>query len=428
MPRAQSRGSLSNASANAEPRRAPLTPLDSYQKRLLVFLSVASFFEGYDFFALTQLLPNLRAAMYLTEAHAGYLVGVINAGTVIAYLLVRAADRIGRRRVLNITILGYALFSLCSGLAPNVFAFAAFQVLARIFLIGEWAVSQVIAAEEYPADRRGMALGVITGFSSLGAIVCAGVVPLLLSSPFGWRTVYFVGVVPLLLLAYARRNLRETQRFADRAVAGAKEHRSVMEILSTPYRKRLLQLGLIWFLTYICTQNGVTFWKEFAMAERGFTDKQVGLAISVAAVVSMPMIFYTGRFMDLVGRRMGALVVFGAVSSGIFGAYTFHSYPALVISLIFGIFGATAVLPVLNAFSTELFPTEIRSDAFAWANNLLGRIGYVLSPFAIGIIAEQSGWSLAVRVTVIFPLLALGLIFWLMPETRLRELEETARV
>ncbi|HEY3495986.1 MAG TPA: MFS transporter, partial [Polyangiaceae bacterium] len=100
--------------------RAPLTP---YQRRLFGFLGVATFFEGYDFFALTQLLTNIRAEFGLDFAASGWLLGVINGGTVLAYLLVGKADRWGRRRVLSVTILGYTLFSLLSGLAPNVWLF-----------------------------------------------------------------------------------------------------------------------------------------------------------------------------------------------------------------------------------------------------------------------------------------------------------------
>ncbi len=91
----------------------------------------------------------------------------------------------------------------------------------------------VFAAEEYPADRRGMVMGVIQAFSSLGAIFCAGVVPLLLNTPWGWRTVYFAGVIPLLLLAFARRGLKETARFEAQA---AKEQvkTSLLAIWSSP--------------------------------------------------------------------------------------------------------------------------------------------------------------------------------------------------
>ncbi len=59
-----------------------------YQRRLFLFLSVATFFEGYDFLALTQLLPNLRAEMGLGLEASGYLVAFVNIGAVLAYIIV----------------------------------------------------------------------------------------------------------------------------------------------------------------------------------------------------------------------------------------------------------------------------------------------------------------------------------------------------
>ncbi|HEY6558693.1 MAG TPA: MFS transporter [Polyangiaceae bacterium] len=405
----------------------------AYQLRLFVFLGVASLFEGYDFFALTQILPNLRAEMGIDQRGGGVLVTFINLGTLIAYLLVRKADRWGRRRVLTVTIAGYAVFTGLSGLAPNVIVFAILQMLARIFLIAEWATSMVIAAEEFPAARRGMVIGVITAMASLGSIVCAGVVPLLLKTEYGWRSVYFVGVIPLVVLAYARRGLRETERFTAQiqelpAGTRAAESRSLFEIMRTPHRRRVLELGLIWFITYICTQNGITFWKEFALAERGFTDADVGQAIGLAALVSMPLVFLAGKLLDVIGRKPGAALIFGATSIGVFGCYTLHGKWPLTFMLILGIFGTSSVLPVLNAFTTELFPTEYRGDAFAWSNNLLGRVGYVLSPLAVGFAAKSVGWGPAVATTALAPLIALACIFWLLPETRGKELEDISPV
>lgn len=178
--------------------------------------------------------------------------------------------------------------------------------------------------------------------------------------------------------------------------------------------------------TYVCTQNAVTFWKEFAVAERQFSDAEVGQAIALAAVVSLPLVFLTGKLIDTAGRRPGAAVVFVAGAIGTFGCYTLEGKLPLTLALILGIFSSSAVLPVLNAFTTELFPTELRGDAFAWSNNLIGRITYVLSPVVVALIAKDVGWGPAVRVTAVFPLIALGLIFLLLPETRLRELEETS--
>lgn len=400
--------------------------LSAYQRRLFVFLSVANFFEGYDFIALTQILPNFRADMGVDKSAAGWLVGFINAGTLVAYLLVRRADRWGRRRVLTVTIAGYTVFTFLSGVAPNVYLFGVFQFLARVFLIAEWATSQVIAAEEFPAERRGLVIGVLQGFTSLGAITCAGLVPVMVRSPLGWRTVYLVAILPLVILAYGRRNLRETRRFDALSKVGSS--RPFLYIWTTPHRRRVVQLGLIWFVSYIATQNAVTFWKDFALTERGMSDAQVGGMIVIAAVVSMPLVFFVGKSMDVVGRRHTAAVVFSVGAVATYLLYSLESEVGLTVALTLGIFMSSAYLPVLNAFTTELFPTEMRGDGFAWANNLLGRMGYMVSPVVIGYLAEDLGWGPVIRSTAVFPVATLLLIYWLLPETRSKRLEDTAAV
>jgi MFS transporter, putative metabolite:H+ symporter len=402
--------------------------LDRYQRRLVVMLSVASFFEGYDFFALAAILPNLRAAFGLDKAQAGWLVGAVNFGTIIAALLVREADKWGRKKLLAVTVAGYTLASLATAASPNAVVFGALQLVARVFLIGEWAVAMVFAAEEYPAERRGMVIGVIQAMSSLGSIVCAGVVPFLLKTPLGWRSVYLVGAVPLLIVAYARRGIRETKRFAERTAAGgpADGRLPIGRVFATPYRGRVLQLALIWALTYIGTTPAVLFWKDFVVSERGFSDAQVGLSQAIAAVASMPFVFLAGKLLDAIGRRRGAALIFVTAAVGVFFSYVLHARLGLTLALVVGIFGASSVLPVLNAYTTELFPTDLRGDAFAWANNLLGRVGYVLSPIALGWLAQGAGWGPVLAGTAVAPLLALGLILALLPETRGRELEETS--
>ncbi len=403
---------------------AAKAPLGSYQRRLLVFLSVASFFEGYDFFALTQILPNLRADLHVGQFGGGLLVGFINCGTILAFALARKADRWGRKPLLTATIAGYTVLTFASGLAPNVYVFALLQMLARIFLIAEWATSMVIAAEEYPASRRGTVMGVVSAAGGVGAILCAGVVPLLLKTSYGWRSVYFVSIVPLLVLAVARRGLRETARFSEQSAAQKNE--DLFAIWGTSHKKRMLQLAAIWFLTYVCTQNAVTFWKDFAVSERGFSDAQVGRAVTLAALVSMPLAFAAGKLLDVIGRKPGATLIYAATIGGVIGAYTAHSATALTISLMFAVLGVNTVLTVLNAFTTELFPTQYRGSAFAWSNNLIGRIGYCVSPPLISYVTSQVGAGPTMTVAAIFPVLGLGVIWLFLPETRGRELEETA--
>ena len=421
-------GPVADAMPVAEPGPARGGGFEPYQIKLFVFLSVATFFEGYDFLALSQVLFELGKEFGLSKSEQGALVTFINVGTIVAYLLVRFADRWGRRRVLTITIAGYTVLTFLTGLSPNVWAFAVFQFVARIFLIAEWAVSMVYAAEEFPAQRRGTVIGVISAFAALGSVVCAGVTPLLIeNTPFGWRSVYFVGILPLVALAYFRRGLKESRRFAQQ-VKNPHKRRGFTHIWSTPYKKRVIQLGLIWGFTYLATQTAITFWKLFAVEERGFTANDVGAAVAIAAVVAMPLVFYAGKLLDQIGRRKGAVVIYGLTILGVLGCYSLHGRWALTGALVFGIFGASAVLPVMNAYNSELFPTELRGDAFAWANNMIGRVSYVLAPYLVSLVAEQRGWGFAMRLTCVGPVVALVLILVLLPETKDKELEETARV
>lgn len=401
-----------------------VAPLDGYQKRLIGFLSVATFFEGYDFFAVAQILPTLRADFGLGKSEAGWLLAFINLGTLLASFLVRLADRWGRRRVLSLTIAGYTVCSLLTALSHTGPTFAVAQLGARIFLIGEWAIAMVMAAEEFPKERRGTVIGVIQACSSLGGIACAGVVPLLLKTDWGWRSVYAVGTVPLVLVALARRGIRETQRFSARD-ADAPRTRP-LDLLFGPYRNRVIGLGLIWLLAYCCTQSATTFWKEFAVGERGFTDAQVGLSLTIAALGALPFLFLTGRLFDAIGRRRGGVVVFVAAMVGVVGAYMLQGRAELTVALAIAIFGTSAVLPLLNTYTAELFPTEARGDAFALANNVIGRIGYIGSPVLVGIAAEQFGWGPAVASTALFLGASLVLLLAMLPETQGKELEETA--
>jgi putative MFS transporter len=91
---------------------------------LLVFLSVATFFEGYDVMALSQILPNLRADLGLSKATGGLLIASANAGAIAAWWLVRRADWWGRRRALGVTIAGYTLFTFATAFAGGALSSA----------------------------------------------------------------------------------------------------------------------------------------------------------------------------------------------------------------------------------------------------------------------------------------------------------------
>ncbi len=400
-----------------------MSQLSSYHRRLFAFLSIASFFEGFDYYALAQLLPEIRAAFGLSISQGTAMASVINIGMVLSFFLVRQGDRVGRRRLLSWTITGYMVCTALSAVTAHVAQFALCQMLARLFQSAEVATVMVFAAEEFPAERRGFVLGVIQGVSSLGAIVCAGITPLLIGTALGWRMVYLVGGLPLILVAYLRRNLRDSQRFTGEAV---QTKLPLLRVFRSRYRGRVLLMSAIWALVMFCTQSALLFWKDFAVTNRHFSAAQVATCMTIAAVGSLPLVFSVGKLLDVIGRRASTVIVFGLTLLGVGLSYTDLHPSVLTVGVLLGIAGTTCVLSVVQTLTTELFPTDIRAESFGIANSLLGRSAGVISPLLVGMLSTRLGYGLAVQATGIGPLLAMLLILLFVPETRGKELEDTA--
>ena len=381
---------------------------------------------------LSQVLPQLRSEFDMTFAEASIMISIINIGTMLAFFLIRKADLWGRKRVLNITIAGYTICTALSAISQDALQFTLLQLCARFFLISEWGVAMVYAAEEFPKEKRGMVIGLIQGFSSFGSIACAGLTPLFLTTEWGWRSLYAVGIIPLILVAFARRNIKETERFQGKQEKSKTV--SLFGLLKGPYRNRLLLLGLLWSLTYFGFSNAVTFWKDFIVENQSWTDAQVGKTLTIAAIASMPLIFASGTLLDKIGRKWGAVIIYLLGCAGVAGAFLSSQELILQVSLTLAIFGVSGVLPVLNSYATELFPTEIRSEAYAWGNNILGRVGYIIAPVSIAFIAEQEILGIAMHtgsamaVATLLPMIALIIILFTLPETKGKNLEETARL
>ncbi|HMU38279.1 MAG TPA: MFS transporter [Pseudomonadota bacterium] len=400
-----------------------MSSLSAYHRRLFVFLSVASFFEGFDYYALAQLLPEIRAAFSLSVSQGTQLASFVNLGMVLSFFLARQADRFGRSRLLVWTLSGYMACTGLSALAQTAWQFGLCQLLARLFQSAEVATVMVFAAEEFPKERRGFVLGVIQGQSALGAIVCAGVTPFLVGTRLGFRTVYVVGSLPLLLVLYLRRNVRDSARFQP---VDKSQRLPLLRLVQSRYLPRLLLLSAIWAGTMFCTQSAILFFKDFAVTVRGFTNEQVAHMLTIAAAGSLPLGFGVGKVLDVLGRRLSTVLVFGLSIGGLCISYTDASGPVLTVGLWLGIAGTTCMLAVLQTLTTELFPTHIRAEAFGVAGNLIGKFAGVVSPLCVGMLSLHIGYGRAVQATALGPFLALVLILVFVTETKGKDLDETS--
>src|SRR5438128_8719230 len=138
----------------------------AYRRRLLRLLATATFFNGYDGFVLPFVLSLILADLGGSQAEAGLVNFVALSGSIVAFFLAAQADRIGRRRLLLITITGYTIATALTAAASNIVWFGAAQFAAQIFLGAEWAAAVTIVVEESPRARRGRALGILAAMGT----------------------------------------------------------------------------------------------------------------------------------------------------------------------------------------------------------------------------------------------------------------------
>ena len=408
---------------------------DRYLKLLLILLISATFFEGYDSSILALLLPNIQATFHASEALLGLTRIPIELGLFVAFFLARYSDRVGRRPILLWSVVGYTVFAALTAFSWNIWAFTFFQFGSRVFLGAEFAVAITMVVEEFPIARRARALGTLLTFEGLGTIMVAVLLGLgLQNTSLDWRAFFLVGIVPLIVLTFLRRRMHETERFVEDKARRERGGESALRTpflaaWAPPYRRNLVLVGMVYLMRSIPFFGATAWWAYYAERERGFTETQVALYILVAYGIGCVGYYVCGRLMERIGRRPTAIIYF--VGGVVFSIILFQTtdrvvaFFALMLAVGFGL----GVQPVLSAFGTELFPTEIRGQSAAWVRNWFEIAGYVFGPALVGILGDHSTGAIGnigdtVSLLMIMQLPGIFLIWRHMPETKGRDIDE----
>ena len=409
-------------SSDAAAERTP-----AYRRKLLLLLSSATFFEGYDNFVLSFVLALVLVDLGGTEAEAGWIRALVGLGAVVAFLLSAQADRIGRRRLLLITIVGYTASAALTALSPNLVWLATAQFAAQVFLGAEWAVAVTIVVEDFPSHERGRALGIVTSMNTLGGIL-VGLLAFvgLQSTPLGWRAFFVVGLIPLVLIAIGRRSMRETERYeAVRADPSSEhlDHTSLWEPWRREFRSNVLAVGLLTFFRHAAVAAAAFWWAYYAQQEVGMSVSLSGLYLAAAGVLGAVGFIAAGRLMDRFGRRPTFVAyMLGTLA---FGTWLFQIRSAALMLpvLCAAIFCGLGSVAMTSAFSTEPFPTYVRSRAAAWCRNAFEVVGGIVGPLVVGLLGDHvsgpvgsigDAMSLTI-VALIPPAIFLTLVY--VPET-----------
>jgi len=170
-------------------------------RRALLAAAMGWGLDAFDIMLYALVLAALMKDLGMAKPTAGLLGSltlVASAFGGVVFGLV--ADRHGRTRALVGSILIYSVFTGACGLAQTIVQLAIFRVLLGLGMGGEWASGATLVSETWPAEHRGKALGLVQSSWAIGYGVAA-LVTWIVMPAWGWRAVFFVGVVPALFTA-----------------------------------------------------------------------------------------------------------------------------------------------------------------------------------------------------------------------------------
>ncbi len=403
----------------------------SYLAHLIIFVCCCTMFEGYDVLILNLALPHLGDDFGANSEQLGYAVGIISVGTVMAFTLVRLADRYGRRAVFLGSVTGYTVFTLLTALSVGLYDFVAYQFVARLFMVTEIGVAAIILTEEMPRRYRGLAVTLVFGLGLFGGIVGSLIYPFLIEIDLGWRGLYLAGgaVLPILLFYWNR--LKETQRWQLAQHRTPKSRTSMLasykemaSVFQSKYRRRLLTGASIWVAVNAWSASCLFFFAYYVTNERGWSAAQVGSTLTIGYMFALAGYLSAGPLLDYAGRRFTVCAFF--IVGGISTITCFLSDSDLVITVSYIILLSTQALWAIAAtITSEMFPTELRATGNAVVNNLLGRTGMVLAPSVVGALSAWLGSvGQAVAIVAVVPFLIVPIVLLLLTEAKGKSLEE----
>jgi MFS family permease len=322
----------------------------------------------------------LNSLTLVASALGGFLFGVV-------------ADRIGRTRALMISILIYSLASAACGFSQSVPQLAVFRFLLGLGMGGEWTTAAALIAETWRPAHRGKALGLMQSAYAIGEAIAALVVAFVLPH-FGWRAVFFVGVLPALLVFWIQRRVPEPEVWLQREKA-PRQKTSPWSLL----RGKVLRNGVLATAMNTCGMFG--YWGLFTWipAYLSLPVAQGGRGLSLVKTTSFFLVLTFGKwlgyamfgfFADAYGRRK-PYFTYLLVAAMLVPLYGMTRSPLwlLVLGPLVAFFG-TGFFSGYAAIASEIFPGEIRAAAMGLSYNI-GRGLSAAAPFAVGALAKHYG-------------------------------------
>ncbi|MBR1158779.1 MFS transporter [Bradyrhizobium elkanii] len=397
-------------------------PLTSYQRWIFGIIATAWFFDSMDLAALTFVLGSIRQTFGLSTAEAGLLssmsflgmfVGAASAGLL--------ADRFGRARVFQVSMIFWGLGSLCCGLSTTATALGASRLLLGFGMGMEFPVAQSMVSEIMPARNRGRYIAFLEGFWPLG-FIASGLLTYFVLQVADWRWVFILQAIPAVFVLVVRRFVPESPRwlashgYSERAeatvrgiesrvrdrlggkdlppvvrqpAAPASEVTGLRTLFSGIYAKRTTMLWTLWFFALLGFY-GLTTWLGALLQAKGFPITKSVFYTILISLAGIPGFLVSAWLVESWGRKATLVMnlLCGAIACHFYGSAADQTQLIIAgLCMQFFLFGMWSAL---YAYTPELYPTHVRATGTGFAS-AVGRIGSLIGPYVIGVILPAAG-------------------------------------
>jgi MFS family permease len=409
-----------------------LRTLNPNEKRTLAASFSGYAVDAFDYYTLPLVTPILLSLWGMSKTE----VGLIGTATLVASALGGwaagiLADRYGRVRILQLTILVFAIFTFACGLAQTPGQLLVARTLQGLGFGGEWAVGSVLIAEMIRPAYRGKAVGLVQSSWAVGwgaAVLVSMALFSFLPPEVSWRVMFLLGLLPALLIVFIRRSISDPEIYVQTRAAVARGERSgnflaifKPGVLGTTVLASLLFTGMqggyyaigVWLPTFLKNERHLT-----VLSSGGYQFMFI-----VGAFVG----YLCGAYLsDRLGRRR-AFILF-AIGAGLL-VYAYTLLPitdGLMLLLGFPLgFFMSGIFSGAGAFLAELFPNELRGSGQGFCYNFGRGIGATF-PALVGVLSDRMHLPLgtAIGVCAAMAYAMVVVVALCLPETRGRDLRQ----
>ena len=411
------------------------------ERRVLLATYAGYGLDGFDLMIYSFIIPTLLTLWSMSKAQAGYIAtGALVTSAIGGWAAGVLADRFGRARILQLTVLWFALFTFLSGFTHNFGELFLTRALQGFGFGGEWSVGSVLVAEIIDARHRGKATGLVQSSWSVGwaaAALAYWAVSIIAPPEVAWKILFWLGILPGLLVIYIRRNVAEpaifTQMRAQRvraagvaATAGSPARRGVFLDIFRPPLLRTTILATLLSTGMLGAYYSITTWLPTFLAKERHLS--VGASTGYLLMVisgSLAGYLVSAWLTDAIGRRRG-FILFAACAMVLILLYTRLPVAGGMFLIGFPLgFFILGIFSGMGACLAELYPSAVRGSGQGFTYSVGRGIGG-FCPSLIGVLSTRfplgdtiAGFTVAAYALVIVSALAI-------PETRGRVLAESA--